>query len=156
VVEHHLAKVGVAGSNPVVRSRSEGADFVRAHDFRTRSAFHDVMFLSELELDSYHYENRAEETRADREENFGSRPLAAGEVSDQGETGEREPCGSDKHTGRARRAHIFPQYTCMKRKPTRANLAPGPGQCGACQPCSTTSVGSSRQDPRAPGRHQSP
>jgi hypothetical protein len=23
VVEHHLAKVGVAGSNPVVRSRSE-------------------------------------------------------------------------------------------------------------------------------------
>jgi hypothetical protein len=24
LVEHHLAKVGVAGSNPVVRSRQEG------------------------------------------------------------------------------------------------------------------------------------
>jgi len=38
-----------------------------AHDFRALSAFHDVMFLSELQLDPYHYENRAEETRADQE-----------------------------------------------------------------------------------------
>ena len=35
-----------------------------AHDFRTRGALHDIMFLSELQLDSCHYENQAEETRA--------------------------------------------------------------------------------------------
>ena len=78
-----------------------------AHDFRARSALHDVMFLSELELDSCHDENRAEETRADREENSGSRPPAA-EVGDQGDTGECEPGSSDIHTGRARRAHVSP------------------------------------------------
>ena len=68
------------------------------------------MFLSELQLDSYHYENQAEETRAAQEEDFSSRPLAAREVGDQGDTGECEPCSSDVHTGRARRAHVFPQY----------------------------------------------
>ena len=79
-----------------------------AHDFRARSAPQDVMFLSELQLDSCHDENRAEETRADQEENFGSRPPADNEVGDQGDTGECEPCSSDIHTGRARRAHVFP------------------------------------------------
>jgi hypothetical protein len=82
---------------------------VMAHNFRTRSAFHDFMFLSELQLDSCHYENRAEETRARQEDEFGSRPPADREVGDQGDTGECEACSSDIHTGRARRAHIFPQ-----------------------------------------------
>ena len=81
-----------------------------AHDFCTGSAFHDVMFLSELQLDSCHYENQAEETRAAQEENFGSRPLAAREVGDQSDTGECEPCSTDVHTGRARSAHVSPQY----------------------------------------------
>ncbi len=31
LVEHHLAKVGVAGSNPVVRSRWEGVSRPEAH-----------------------------------------------------------------------------------------------------------------------------
>jgi hypothetical protein len=81
-----------------------------AHDFRTRSALHDFMFLSELQLDSYHDENRAEETRAGQEDEFGSRPLADREVGDQGDPGECEACSSDIHTGRARRPHVFPQY----------------------------------------------
>jgi hypothetical protein len=81
-----------------------------AHDSRTRSAFHDIMFLPELQLDSCHYQNRAEETRAAQEENFGSRPLAAREVGDKGDASECEPCSSDIHTGRARRPHIVPQY----------------------------------------------
>ena len=79
-----------------------------AHDLRTRSALHDVMFLSELQLDSRHDENRTEEARGAQEEDFGSRPLAAREVGDEGDTGECEPCSSEIHTRRARRAHTLP------------------------------------------------
>lgn len=76
------------------------------------------MFLSELQLDSCHYQSRAEETRAAQEEDFGSRPLARDEVGDQDDTGQCEPCSSDIHTGRARRAHIFPQYQTYRSQPT--------------------------------------
>jgi PAS domain S-box-containing protein len=75
------------------------------------------MFLSELQLDPDQDENQTEETRAAQEDDFGSRPLAARHVGDEGDTGECEPCSSDIHTGRARRTHVFSQYLSAPVRP---------------------------------------